>query len=507
MNMASPEYGVDAIGRPMATKEEEQQQMLPYHDMARSSAPECSQPTTTFNFPYPHFALLYINRNGELGVEASSSIATYEKAIFTHDVKERFLKTATVGWQPDLQNYHANSVSHMDGDVKPFLSNTSFQVGLQQQQQHHHHHHHQTGWYQPELIPCEWQSLQNKRHRRNLRRVGSEVGRDSDSNSPGATVRSTTFRLGQKHLLRSYYEKAFENFQQLNCRAIAKAFVKLVEPRKQVNHPYNGRKTNSAGSSQRVDPELTKPKWWPTGVTHKEPDHLLKAERIRLLVHILCELKESHGVTADKLKDAGQDVRRQIMPAERLRVLDEIYYVRKMEELYLDGKISGDTIIHVSHVHLAETSTDAELHEQPTRDSPNHLLNPVAKSKRDASNMSDNHKPNYEGDVHSSTEQNQPVRQPLNQGTACAPLSPLSSPSISRKSSLESSLTTYSSDLTSSMLSCNGANRVYASKDVNTTGSCMTGYFTTQQISTQASGQNSQTEFWNTVPQVAFPGY
>lgn len=64
------------------------------------------------------------------------------------------------------------------------------------------------------------------------------------------------------------------------------------------------------------------------------------ADRIRLLVHILCELRESHGITADKLKDAGQDVRRQIMPAERIQVLDEIYYVRDMEELYLDGKIS-----------------------------------------------------------------------------------------------------------------------------------------------------------------------
>lgn len=67
------------------------------------------------------------------------------------------------------------------------------------------------------------------------------------------------------------------------------------------------------------------------------------AERIRLLVHILCELKDSHGVTAAKLKDAGLDVRRQIQPEKRLQVLDEIYYVRNQEELYLDGKISEST--------------------------------------------------------------------------------------------------------------------------------------------------------------------
>ncbi|GAB1213763.1 hypothetical protein ATERTT37_002916 [Aspergillus terreus] len=255
----------------------------------------------------------------------------------------------------------------MDNDItgkqQAFLANPTAQIGLQQSS---------GSWYQPQsgLIPCEWQSFQNKRHRRNMRRVGSAYGQDSDSISPTPSLRWSALRVGNQELLRTYYDKAFENFQQLNCRAIAKAFVKLVEPRKQVNHPYNGRKT-TGGSSQRVDPELTKPKWWPAGVTHREPDHLLKAgmathaiptrcvtrfltdtflhnvDRIRLLVHILCELKESHGITAAKLREAGQDVRRQIVPAERSQVLDEIYYVREMEEMYLDGKISMFPASHI----------------------------------------------------------------------------------------------------------------------------------------------------------------
>ena len=62
-------------------------------------------------------------------------------------------------------------------------------------------------------------------------------------------------------------------------------------------------------------------------------------ERVRLLIHILCELRGSHDITAEKLKEAGQDVRRQISPSERLEVLDEIYYVRQMEEHYLAGDI------------------------------------------------------------------------------------------------------------------------------------------------------------------------
>jgi hypothetical protein len=123
--------------------------------------------------------------------------------------------------------------------------------------------------------------------------------------------------------------------------------------------------------------------------------------------------------------------------------------------------------------------------------------------------MSENHQSSYDGDVRSSTNHSQSARQPPSQGS-CVPLSPLSSPSISRKSSLESSLTTYSSDLTSSILSSSDARAIYASKDANAAGSCIPGYFA-QQIPTQPNGQNAQTGFWNPVPTghqtLAFQGY
>jgi len=79
-----------------------------------------------------------------------------------------------------------------------------------------------------------------------------------------------------KDFLGRYYEKIFLNLQQTNCRVLAKAYVKLVEPRKQVNYPYNGRKI-VAGKTQQLDPDETKPPWWPTGVSHREPDHLPRA--------------------------------------------------------------------------------------------------------------------------------------------------------------------------------------------------------------------------------------
>jgi hypothetical protein len=138
-------------------------------------------------------------------------------------------------------------------------------------------------------------------------------------------------------LLRKYYERAFQSLKQANCRILAKAYIKLVEPRKQVNFPYNGRKVIS-GIPQQLDPETTKPPWWPTEVVHREPDHLLKAGRVHLLVHILCELRESHGISVEKLREADQSIRRQFSPPECLQVLDEIYRVRGEEESYLDGR-------------------------------------------------------------------------------------------------------------------------------------------------------------------------
>jgi hypothetical protein len=138
------------------------------------------------------------------------------------------------------------------------------------------------------------------------------------------------------------------------------------------------------GPCQKLDPELTKPKWWPTGVQHKEPDHLLKHERIRLLMHILCELRESHAITAQKLREAGQDVHRQIAPPQRLFILDEIYDVREIEELYLSGKISGDTVIYVSSIHLPEGIEPAvvNINEKQITEADYLPLSPVSISRK-----------------------------------------------------------------------------------------------------------------------------
>jgi hypothetical protein len=76
-------------------------------------------------------------------------------------------------------------------------------------------------------------------------------------------------------------------------------------------------------------------------------------ERIRLLVHILCELRTTYGITARKLKASDQPIRRQILPAERLEILDEVYQVREEEEKLLDG-VTGMMMEYTSALQPAE---------------------------------------------------------------------------------------------------------------------------------------------------------
>ncbi|KAJ9255358.1 hypothetical protein DTO280E4_4255 [Paecilomyces variotii] len=340
---------------------EEHHQMLPYDGIGLQSNTQRILPVRSkaFNIPYRHFALMYINGNGELEVEASPSVAGCGKSIFTSEVKERFLKCAALDSQGTSPSFTGLGIQErrLGGSLSLEDNHNWYQISADKSQ---------------ELIPCDWQFQQNKRQKRSPKRRDQKGDRrgSTDSTPSSPSFRRTALQVGDESRILKYYERAFDAFQQLNCRVIAKAFIKLVEPRKQVNHPYNGRKIASGSSpEQRLDPEMTKPRWWPQGVTHKEPDHLLKAERIRLLIHILRELGDSHGITAEKLRDAGQDVRRQIQPTERLKVLDEIYNVRSAEERYLRGEIDGDSIIYVTQVHLADANIEFEYEQDTDGDS------------------------------------------------------------------------------------------------------------------------------------------
>ncbi|KAJ8102139.1 hypothetical protein POJ06DRAFT_77837 [Lipomyces tetrasporus] len=114
----------------------------------------------------------------------------------------------------------------------------------------------------------------------------------------------------------AFFEAKFRQLQQLACKVVAKAWIKVIEPKKQSNHPYN-------------KGDEFKPDWWPSEARHKEPDHLMKPERLVLLISMLrcgrVELKQLRGATTECAIS---------IPAEKMEVLEEIYYVAEMEERY-----------------------------------------------------------------------------------------------------------------------------------------------------------------------------
>ena len=96
-----------------------------------------------------------------------------------------------------------------------------------------------TGWSRP-----RW-AIQSETHKRNVWSINNKIWR------PGAII-----SIIDRDLLRKYYEKVSKTCSRRIVGALAKAYVKLVEPRKEVNYPYNRRKAFgvSLGSLTRRRP-------------------------------------------------------------------------------------------------------------------------------------------------------------------------------------------------------------------------------------------------------------
>ena len=91
---------------------------------------------------------------------------------------------------------------------------------------------------------------------------------NEDTPVPVPVRKTQQLMIGDDVEVEKYYHVRFKDMQQSSCKVMGKAFVKLVEPKKQTHHPY------TKGDDKA-------PPWWPntTGensVRHKEPDHLLK---------------------------------------------------------------------------------------------------------------------------------------------------------------------------------------------------------------------------------------
>lgn len=98
-----------------------------------------------------------------------------------------------------------------------------------------------------------------------------------DAAVPVPIQRTQQLRVGDDEEVEKLYAIRFKDMQQWSCKIMGKAFVKLVEPKKQTHHPYTKKEEGA-------------PDWWPRGngdnkVRHKEPDHLLKPGISQFIIH------------------------------------------------------------------------------------------------------------------------------------------------------------------------------------------------------------------------------
>lgn len=134
--------------------------------------------------------------------------------------------------------------------------------------------------------------------------------------------------------LASWYEERFNQLPQKTSKIILRTIIRELEPMK-VNHwPYTGGQDS-------------KPPWWPDGVRHKEPDHLLKQGELPLVprsnlhrsslpterITLLDTLLRRMNVSPERFETFEDAVTRVsiMLPPRLLSVIDNIFTVVKEE--------------------------------------------------------------------------------------------------------------------------------------------------------------------------------
>ncbi|KAF8463647.1 hypothetical protein BDZ91DRAFT_796198 [Kalaharituber pfeilii] len=163
-----------------------------------------------------------------------------------------------------------------------------------------------------------------KRRRSSVKSISIPKPDPASGESSSVTNGGITYRpllISDSAAVTTFFETRFRQMQQLTCKVVAKAWIKVIEPKKQSNFPYNRG-------------EESKPSWWPEGARHKEPDHLMKPERLLLLMTML----RCRRVPVTKLEAATAEVAAHIEEC-RIGLLEEIYRVAKMEERWVEGTL------------------------------------------------------------------------------------------------------------------------------------------------------------------------
>ncbi|CAG8908530.1 unnamed protein product [Penicillium egyptiacum] len=257
-------------------------------------------PEMTVSLPYAHYAIIYVDNEGRLKTYESESIQEQDTSVFSPKVCQNFLKILG-----ERIGCHQHIDQTLPRRLRRRTSNTYTMSG----------------------------------------KCLAEQGFDSD-NFDGSDE-MVPLRVGDTEKVMVYYEDTLKRLLQCNCCVILKAFIRFIEPRKQVKHPYTGRKPPPGSApGTRCDPEETKPEWWPSDVQHKGPDRMVKAERIELLLHILRKLG-GYSITADNLEEIVRDSKRDLKEPRMVEIIYELFRVRKMEERFERGEVDGNRVVYI----------------------------------------------------------------------------------------------------------------------------------------------------------------
>ncbi|KAI9677506.1 MAG: hypothetical protein M1817_006460 [Caeruleum heppii] len=159
---------------------------------------------------------------------------------------------------------------------------------------------------------------------------------DDDEDSSGVVDPPVkhAVKLSDADRLDEFYLARLGQMQQINCKLVAKQWIKTIEPKKQSQHPY------------KLE-DAARPAWWPKNLQHKEPDHIKKETRMQLMLAIIRLAKDGRTSIAE-LEASTAEIRNKFRPESKYTVLGDIYRVAKLEERYLHDELDGKTVVWVA---------------------------------------------------------------------------------------------------------------------------------------------------------------
>ncbi|RDW78471.1 hypothetical protein BP5796_06323 [Coleophoma crateriformis] len=311
------------------------------------------------------FGVFILCENGDEKTYTSQTLTPYQQDIFTSRFRETFrsvVRKATAegaNTHPGIGT-HFHEIPIIADEVCLAFDHDSMFQDFQEPNGRNHRKHSTTSdesssgsrrrrvqrHIQEESDGDDSISIHRKRQRGKYRQDDDE---DDDRPTPVQSIKTQSLRLDDEEEVRKFYMTRFKDMQQAACKVIGKAFVKLVEPKKQTHFPY------TKGEDKR-------PPWWPATVgelkvRHREPDHLLKAERINLLIHILvmiienkCEAVQKANLSVKKLEEVTMEAMSNWFndtdhPANSKKrpFLREIFKVARLQERWKRGELDPNS--------------------------------------------------------------------------------------------------------------------------------------------------------------------